>query len=223
MLLPALNKAREKGRMIYCINNMKQFGYGIAMYSDSFDAYAMPCIFGTSNQYSWIDYLHNENEMNEKIFKRPCVLDSETFNPYGGSALPSCVSKASYSMNVIAKGAWNGAAISTDPAISTGWGDNSSNPVSIKKIQNPERKIYIVDSLKYNTLYLGWVNSATRSSDATRIISYLETDHGTLPIDSGADRRDVGNHHSIGFNSLMGDMHAELIKESDPDQWVVSY
>lgn len=34
MLLPALNKARQKGRNIQCANNMKQFAMGYAWYAD---------------------------------------------------------------------------------------------------------------------------------------------------------------------------------------------
>ncbi len=34
MLLPALNKAREKARAITCTSNMKQVGTGVAMYAD---------------------------------------------------------------------------------------------------------------------------------------------------------------------------------------------
>ena len=33
MLLPALNRAREKGRAISCVNNLKQFGLANAFYS----------------------------------------------------------------------------------------------------------------------------------------------------------------------------------------------
>lgn len=39
MLLPALSKAKEKGRQIACLNNLKQVGLGTAMYSDDFNDY----------------------------------------------------------------------------------------------------------------------------------------------------------------------------------------
>ncbi len=225
ILLPALSSAKSKAKQIYCLNNLKQLGTSIFSYSDDFNGYSIPCVFslnqaGSTKYYSWIDYLHNEYAMNEGIFLCPSMNEDETFDPYGGNTisrtlLPLYIQNASYTMNVIEVDAWDGAVISSESSKSAGWGNNSTTPVSLKVIGDPSSKIYIVDVLKNDPDY------TFTSSDATRIVSYGETDHGELPFKTGTDKRDVGMHHSGGFNTLFGDMHVKLIKESKPDQWVV--
>ena len=52
MLLPALNKARDKARTITCVNNQKQiFGY-LQYYRDDFDDMCPP-MYGLPNTPSW--------------------------------------------------------------------------------------------------------------------------------------------------------------------------
>jgi prepilin-type processing-associated H-X9-DG protein/prepilin-type N-terminal cleavage/methylation domain-containing protein len=41
MLLPALSQAKEKGKQIVCVGNMKQMGTGLLSYTDDFDANLM--------------------------------------------------------------------------------------------------------------------------------------------------------------------------------------
>ena len=56
ILLPALNSARERGRAASCVNNMKQLGNNVAMYSSSYDDYVPGfCQDGafTSSSYRW--------------------------------------------------------------------------------------------------------------------------------------------------------------------------
>ena len=42
LLLPALNKARDKGRSVLCVNNLKQIGIGIISYSQDYDDIIVP-------------------------------------------------------------------------------------------------------------------------------------------------------------------------------------
>src|SRR5258708_11657779 len=55
MLLPALNKAREKANSVSCLNNMKQWGLAIGLYADDWNDY-MP--YEGDNTYA-IDTSYN--------------------------------------------------------------------------------------------------------------------------------------------------------------------
>ena len=48
MLLPALNKAREKGRMAVCISNLHQITIAIHLYTDDNNGYMPTASYGTS-------------------------------------------------------------------------------------------------------------------------------------------------------------------------------
>jgi len=58
MLLPALNKARERGKSISCSNNMKQIGTSQAMYSGDFKEWIVPLYDGSSSDRgAWFNKL----------------------------------------------------------------------------------------------------------------------------------------------------------------------
>ncbi len=63
MLLPALNKAREKAKGISCLSNLKQIGTAIIMYTDDYEGY-LP-LASNSNTFgdSWesLMYLYSKN------------------------------------------------------------------------------------------------------------------------------------------------------------------
>ena len=54
MLLPAINKAREKARIISCVSNLKQLGQLHVLYADSFDGYVVLPYNGSSFSETWI-------------------------------------------------------------------------------------------------------------------------------------------------------------------------
>ena len=60
MLLPALNKARDKSKSISCVNNMKQLGLKINFYIDESDGITPPSLLPAPNwpgNYQWISAL----------------------------------------------------------------------------------------------------------------------------------------------------------------------
>lgn len=216
LLLPSLQKAREKARETICASNLKQIGYAVFNYPDENEGWMMPgggVIAGEN--YVWQDVLFNSNITNASSFL--CPSQDKYFNPYGGACFSRQLPFASYVMNTIQPGSWGGAIASfgLDEANSCGWGTNSNNPVKITQVRKMEDVIFIVDS------YVCMVGNSISSSDARGILEYIETDHGP---DSA---RDVGNHHNLAqsthigtFNAIFGDAHVRGLRNSEPLQWV---
>jgi prepilin-type N-terminal cleavage/methylation domain-containing protein/prepilin-type processing-associated H-X9-DG protein len=63
MLLPALTLAKEKARAISCVNNLKQIGTALVMYSDDSSDYLVPAEYSVRNgwrfQEGWPTLLYN--------------------------------------------------------------------------------------------------------------------------------------------------------------------
>jgi prepilin-type N-terminal cleavage/methylation domain-containing protein/prepilin-type processing-associated H-X9-DG protein len=55
MLLPALNKAREKAKSIKCINNLKELGLTNGMYINDYNGFFMPAMVGPTGTNAWYD------------------------------------------------------------------------------------------------------------------------------------------------------------------------
>ena len=57
MLLPALGQAKAKAQQVYCVNNMKQCGVGIAMYTNDSEGHFMASNAISHPFYVWRKYL----------------------------------------------------------------------------------------------------------------------------------------------------------------------
>src|SRR5258708_38756184 len=53
MLLPALSQAKEKARGVSCINNLKQIGIAITLYSDDHSGSLVPAEYDVKNGASF--------------------------------------------------------------------------------------------------------------------------------------------------------------------------
>ncbi|MCC6241135.1 MAG: type II secretion system protein [Phycisphaerales bacterium] len=58
LLLPALNRVREQAKSVACMNNLRQIGYGLAMYTNDNNGQYMP-YFIPSVMGAWYHYLVN--------------------------------------------------------------------------------------------------------------------------------------------------------------------
>ena len=80
MLLPALNKAREKARAISCTSNLKQIGSAFQFYMNDYNGYATANIVGPlDNKYAWM-FFYNTNYINSpKVFACPTSSVAKTW------------------------------------------------------------------------------------------------------------------------------------------------
>lgn len=79
MLLPALNKAREKGRAVFCINNQKQLGLGFIGYATDNKEY-FPNYYNARNGIGgkakcWTNYLILDGYATTAVFACPTLED----------------------------------------------------------------------------------------------------------------------------------------------------
>ena len=155
MLLPALNSAREKARSINCLSNLKQIGYGDAMYVNTNQEYYPT----TQNGVNWWQAMFiKDYGCNEKVFICPTeisVYSSGTQQSYHyghplyilGSAGQTSPLMYRKQMLLISKGANSETIISTG-AVPTVSADGSGNkhPTMTKTgapyIHRPDNKRY---------------------------------------------------------------------------------
>ena len=90
MLLPALNKAKDKAKAIKCMGNLKQIGIANTIYADSYDGHVMPQYYrGTPDQptsttrftYGAVILLH-ATKMTAKIFWCPSLHNPNESDNY---------------------------------------------------------------------------------------------------------------------------------------------
>jgi prepilin-type processing-associated H-X9-DG protein len=89
MLLPALQKAREKARQAVCMNNLKQCGLAFAMYAQDGNGWIPVCVtgIGAVSCARWLPKLHADGYMvNRDVGFCPSFPPGKYQNPGFGPA-----------------------------------------------------------------------------------------------------------------------------------------
>ena len=78
MLLPALNKARDKAKQIACANNKKQIGTALMFYTSDFDGFCPPYYDSQkdASKWNWAYEFYSKKYVTFKIFDCPAVAFS---------------------------------------------------------------------------------------------------------------------------------------------------
>ncbi len=88
ILLPALNKAREKALAVQCLNNLSQIGKGFLQYANDYDGY-FPCqTFNGSDQRIWYMVMVGNGTPKIAPYFPDGIVDCprvKTWNRYGGN------------------------------------------------------------------------------------------------------------------------------------------
>ncbi len=93
LLLPAVNSSRERGRMTYCANNLKEIGKGLALYAGEHQD-RLPPALNTTAGTSWANEILPYLEDEKRVFYCPS-------DPIAGTAGEA----RSYAANGIGPGA----------------------------------------------------------------------------------------------------------------------
>jgi len=195
MLLPAMQKAKDKGKQITCISNLKQLGLGYVMYAND-NNYYTPGVYqyvGSSDLYWWYDRIF-EYVGDEEIFLCPVAPVPSwryTYRRPSGYANPA---RRSYAVPAISMDI-NGSSV-------TAFGRWSSRP-RLPAVMEPGNSIWCIDSISSEIYTGGSPNYQLREV-----------------IDHGARTR-VGTRHLRGSNSCFADGHAKSFKRTDPGMWTL--
>jgi len=216
MLLPALSRAKQKGRQVACLSNMRQIGIGVMMYAhDHKDflpygySYTWP---GQALLYWWQD-LCRPFINSEPVYSCPSALPHGLWTDRRPPGTPNPLVK-DYLCNAqfgalpeSGKDQWTWA---YGPFI-----NNWENPSrSLAEIQDPTGTIAIFDG-RTNVFEI-W---RLEQTDAWYNAGFGPAFVGNSPDTANPTMGHVAKRHSNGYNCNFCDGHAAFVKKSTLGMW----
>jgi prepilin-type N-terminal cleavage/methylation domain-containing protein/prepilin-type processing-associated H-X9-DG protein len=179
MLLPALNKARDKAKSIACINNFKQQGTGIMLYIDSYDDY-FPRIEGYTPKSIWSDLLMDMKSVGVNTFVDPALVGRpypQTYWAYPTEKRALICSGYGYNYRYLGG------------SMGSGIINKNGKPLKLSKLPYASRCYMVVDTM----------DAAITTRGTYRVIDYFPSSSGQI---------DAVRHNGV-VNTLYADGHAK--------------
>jgi prepilin-type N-terminal cleavage/methylation domain-containing protein/prepilin-type processing-associated H-X9-DG protein len=107
MLLPALNSAREKGRLALCVTNLKQIGLALNMYADDNNDYYPPGYYGGASGTDWELLVSPYVAKTKTSYTGPGSANSKVFICPSVRTPSGKTSRLSYSLHIALSSAHN--------------------------------------------------------------------------------------------------------------------
>ena len=195
MLLPALARAKSKGKAIQCINNLKQVGLAMVMYSDENDGF-----IPRGNGHPWfLAYLpYMPQGVTEKDYRGVRI--------YRCAGYPNTDSKRRQVITYVIN-AWK----FTGPSDKTG--TEQVGPSKITAFQLPSDTIHLTDNENgsWRPIVTGYLDAVTDLNDVWAPTHLPFTEPPAARRLNG-ERRVAANRHNEGVNSTFLDGHARYLK-----------
>lgn len=192
MLLPALNKARERANAVSCASNQRQIGQVLGMYLETYDDYLPPFVDYSGSYNRWQSYLYTFANPQVKLAQGNWYGGSGfTGIPYGFFRCPS--QKQKYACQHFGINEYMNGAV------------NEQGVKHTKKLSKPSLRMQIMDC--------GSLNGLSSSG------SYIDQGY-RVGAGSEGGRWYLGRRHNDGANILYGDGHVGYERyASIPSDW----
>ncbi len=197
MLLPALNKVREKAKAIQCVGNLKQIGIGIISYGDNCHGWAPVSNNSNGQAYRWRYEIYPYITGTDLKVWSPADLTSSKIKLIV-SGIFACPSKNNQGTLEDSGYGWN-RGDSTVLGMGFGYSEESS--------ANPRRKL---SEVKYPSESIISGDTTDWWTDGNWSLTYL-----LPPTFAWAATPPAGNRHQKGINGVWADGHVEWKQQSE--------